>query len=54
MPKAKARKYTKKSCHQTKTAAKKKAVSMRNRGLTASVRKNGKTYCVYSAGKKRS
>ena len=40
------RKYKKVSCHTTKTAAKKKAASMRKSGKTASVR--GK--CVYSAG----
>jgi len=46
------RKYKKVSCHRTKTAAKKKAESMRNRGMTASVRPSGKSgYCIYSAGK---
>ena len=46
---ATARKYRKKSCHQTKAAAKKAAKRMRNAGNTAQVR--GK--CVYSAGKRR-
>lgn len=46
-----ARKYRKTSCHTTKTAAKKKAASMRKAGNTASVRKSGKGYCVWSAGK---
>lgn len=44
------RKYKKVSCHTTKTAATKKAKSMRNGGKTASVRKVGKGYCVFSAG----
>lgn len=48
---ATARKYKKVSCHTTKTAATQKAKSMRNGGSTASVRKNGKAYCVFSAGK---
>ena len=47
------RKYKKVSCHTTKSAAKKKAKSMRNGGKTASVRKIGKGYCVYSAGNAR-
>lgn len=44
------RKYRKESCHTTKTAAKKKAGAMRKGGKTASVRKVGKGYCVYTAG----
>lgn len=47
------RKYKKVSCHTTKTAAKKKADSMRKSGSTASVRKSGKAFCVFSAGKKK-
>lgn len=46
-----ARKYVKKSCHNTKAAAKKKAEGMRKRKTTAQVRKDGKRWCVYSAGK---
>lgn len=48
------RKYKKVSCHTTKTAAKKKAASMRKGGKTASVRKSGKAYCVFSAGSAKS
>lgn len=47
------RKYRKVSCHTTKTVAKKKAVSLRNSGSTATVRKTKGGYCVYSAGKKK-
>ena len=43
------RRYKKASCHTTITAARKKAKTMRNKGLTAQVR--GK--CVYSAGKRK-
>ena len=43
------RKYRKKSCHQTKSAATRAAKALRNKGMTAQVR--GK--CVYSAGKRR-
>lgn len=53
MAKAK-RKYRKVSCHTTKTAAKKKAASLRKSGSTATVRKAGKAHCVFSAGKARS
>lgn len=45
-----ARNYKKVSCHTTKTAAKKKADGMRKTGKTAQVRKQGKGYCVFSAG----
>ena len=48
------RKYKKVSCHTTKTAAKKKAAAMRKNGLTASVIRSGKKYCVKSAGKAKS
>lgn len=48
---AKSRKYSKVSCHTTKTAAKKAAASLRAKGSTASVRKSGKGHCVFSAGK---
>lgn len=47
----KTRKYRKESCHTNKTAAKAKAKSMRNAGNTASVRKVGKGFCVFTAGK---
>ena len=55
------RKYQVKSCHQTKTAAKKVQKSMHDRGLTAKVvkkkykvGKRSKTkYCVESAGKRK-
>lgn len=47
------RKYTTVSCHTTKTAAKKKQKSLHNSGSTAKVVKNGKKYCVQSAGKKK-
>jgi len=47
------RKYRKVSCHTTKTAAKKKAASMRKSGKTASVRKTKTGYCIYSAGNRR-
>jgi hypothetical protein len=50
MPK---RKYSIKSCHTTKSAAKKKAKSMRNRGLTAKVVSRKGKHCVASAGKRR-
>lgn len=48
-----ARNYKKVSCHTTKTAAKKKAQGMRKNGKTAQVRKQGKSYCVFSAGKSK-
>lgn len=47
------RKYKKVSCHTTKTAAKKKAMSLRASGKTATVRKTKNGHCVYSAGKKK-
>ena len=50
---AKKRKYKKVSCHDKKSTAQKKAKSMRNVGKTASVRKVGKGYCVFSAGASR-
>jgi hypothetical protein len=51
----KKRKYTKVSCHGTKTAAKKAQKKLQAKGMTASVRKDSKTgkHCIYSAGKKR-
>lgn len=51
--KASSRKYKKVSCHKTKTAAKQTAVKMRSGGKTASVRKSGDGYCVFSAGKRK-
>lgn len=45
------RKYKKESCHTTVTAAKAAAAKLRAAGKTASVRKNKKGACVYSAGK---
>ena len=49
------RKYVKKTCHKSKTEAKKKQKSMHNNKLTAQVKKDPKTghWCVYSAGKKK-
>jgi len=55
------RKYVVKSCHQTKTSAKKVQKSMHDRGLTAKivkkkykVGKRSKTkYCVESAGRRK-
>lgn len=49
----KTRKYKKVSCHRNKTAAAKAAKKMRSAGKTASVRKSGSAYCVYSAGKRK-
>lgn len=46
----KVRKYKKVSCHTTITAAKKAAVTLRNQGKTASIRKQKKGACVFSAG----
>lgn len=46
----KTRKYKKVSCHNTITAAKKAASSLRASGKTASVRKQKKGACVFSAG----
>lgn len=46
------RKYSKKSCHSSKSAATTAAKKMRKAGNTASVRKSAKgVFCVYSAGK---
>lgn len=47
------RKYRKVSCHTKKSAANKKAKSMRSAGKTASVRKTKGGYCIYSAGKRK-
>ena len=55
------RKYQVKSCHQTKTAAKKVQKSLHDRGLTAKVvkkkykvgKKSKTKYCVESAGKRK-
>lgn len=49
----KARQYKKKTCHKTKSAANKKAKSMRSNNETASVRKSADGWCVWSAGKSR-
>jgi hypothetical protein len=47
------RKYSVKSCHKTKTAAKKEQKAMHAKGQTAKiVAKEGK-YCVASAGAKK-
>jgi hypothetical protein len=43
------RKYKKKSCHKTKTAAKSEAKKLRAKGMTAQVRGN----CVFSAGRRK-
>ena len=45
--------YKRKSCSRTKGGANKAAKSLRDRGLTAQVKKNGSTWCVYSAGKRK-
>lgn len=47
------RKYKKISCHRTKTAAKKEQKKQHGKNNTATVRKNGKEWCVFSAGKKK-
>lgn len=55
------RKYIVKSCHQTKTSAKKVQKSMHDRGLTAKIvkkkfkvgKKSKTKYCVESAGRKK-
>ncbi|MEM6379058.1 MAG: hypothetical protein AAF705_12655 [Bacteroidota bacterium] len=49
------RTYKKKSCSNTKGGANKAAKSMRDRGMTAQVKKDPKTkkWCVYSAGKSK-
>ena len=49
------RKYVKKSCHKTKTAAKKEQKRKHEAGYTATVRKDAKTgkWCIFSAGKKK-
>lgn len=47
------RKYKKVACFTSKTGAKKKAMAMRKRGMTAQVQKSGKKFCVKSAGKRK-
>jgi len=55
------RKYVVKSCHQTKSSAKKVQKSMHDKGMTAKVVKKSYTvgkrkktkYCVESAGRKK-
>lgn len=47
------RKYKKVSCHNTKSAANKKAKSMRAAGKTARVVKSDGKYCVTSAGNRK-
>lgn len=58
MPK---RKYTTKSCHKTKSAAKKVQKSLHDKGMTAKIvkkktkvgKKSTTRYCVESAGRKK-
>lgn len=47
------RNYKKISCSTTKGGATKKAKSLRSAGKTATVRKQGKAYCVFSAGNRK-
>ncbi|MEZ4925570.1 MAG: hypothetical protein R3A50_04790 [Saprospiraceae bacterium] len=47
-------KFSKASCHSKKTDAKKRAESVRSNGSRARVIKNGKAYCVYTGGKRKS
>jgi len=47
------RKYKKVSCHDKKSTANNKAKKMREDGKTATVIKEGKKYCVKSAGKRK-
>jgi hypothetical protein len=47
------KKFTKTSCHSTKTEAKKKADKVRASGLTARVVKDGKKTCVLTGPKRK-
>ncbi|MCG8332344.1 MAG: hypothetical protein MI974_31960 [Chitinophagales bacterium] len=47
------RKYKVKSCHTTKTAAKKAQKRLHDAGHTGRLKKSGKRWCVETAGKKK-
>ena len=47
------RKYRRVSCHDNKTAAKKKQKKMHDSGKTARLVKNGKKWCIESAGNRK-
>ncbi len=47
------KKYEKKSCHRTRKAAKKEQKIMKDKGLTAQIKKSGKNFCIYSKGKRK-
>ena len=49
----KARKYKKVSCHTSKSAAERAQKALQRKGKTAQLRKSGKGYCLYSAGKRK-
>lgn len=48
-----AKRFTKTSCHTTKTAAKSAAEKLRSAGKTARVVKSGSAHCVYAGARRK-